>query len=125
MRQVVMNLLINASEALGERGGTITVKTGTIDCDRGDLAETILDENLPAGRYVFLEVSDNGCGMSDTFVREALFRPFNTTKQKGLGIGLFQCRRVVQAHGGGMHVMSEVGRGTTFLINLPAVSEKL
>ena len=58
--------------------------------------------------------------MSPVFLKESLFRPFQSTKKKGIGIGLFQARAIVQAHGGGMQVESEVGKGTTFLVSLPA-----
>jgi signal transduction histidine kinase len=75
------------------------------------------------GRVV-LSVSDNGCGMEEAFVKDSLFRPFQSTKKKGLGIGLFQSRAIVQAHGGAIHVQTEVGRGTTFLISLPVPAEK-
>ena len=62
--------------------------------------------------------------MSPAFVKESLFRPFQSTKKKGLGIGLFQSRAIVQAHGGGMHVESEVGKGTTFLVSFPVNDEQ-
>ncbi len=106
IQSVVTNLVLNARDAVGSQG-RIQVRT----------------ENK--GDRVVLSVTDNGCGMSETFVRELLFRPFQSTKQKGLGIGLFQSRWVVQAHGGGMHVTSEPGKGTTFLVNLPATGEKV
>jgi putative PEP-CTERM system histidine kinase len=101
IQSVVTNLVLNARDAVG-RDGTIRVRTQT------------------HGGRVLLSVVDNGCGMSDTFLKESLFRPFQSTKKKGLGIGLFQCRAIVQAHGGGMRVESEVGKGTTFLVSLPA-----
>ena len=101
IQSVVTNLVLNARDAVG-RDGTIHVRTHS------------------QGTRVLLSVMDNGCGMSDTFVRQSLFRPFQSTKKKGLGIGLFQCRAIVQAHGGGIHVESEVGKGTTFLVSLPA-----
>jgi signal transduction histidine kinase len=62
--------------------------------------------------------------MTPAFVKESLFRPFQSTKKNGLGIGLFQSRAIVQAHGGGMRVQSEPGKGTTFLVSLPARSAK-
>ena len=71
-----------------------------------------------------LSVTDNGCGMSPAFLKESLFRPFQSTKKKGLGIGLFQSRAIVQAHGGGMQVESEVGKGTTFLVSFPVNDEQ-
>jgi signal transduction histidine kinase len=73
---------------------------------------------------VLLSVSDNGCGMDKAFVKDSLFRPFQSTKKKGLGIGLFQSRAIVQAHGGTIHVQTEAGKGTTFLISLPVPAEK-
>ena len=67
-----------------------------------------------------LSVADNGCGMSAAFVRDSLFRPFQSTKKKGLGIGMFQSRMIVEAHGGSIQVESEAGKGTTFRVSLPA-----
>jgi putative PEP-CTERM system histidine kinase len=104
IQSVVTNLVLNARDALGA-GGCIQVRTEHRD-----------------GRAI-LSVRDNGCGMTDRFVKDALFRPFQSTKKKGLGIGLFQSRAIVHAHGGGMHVETEVGKGTTFLASFP-VSDK-
>jgi putative PEP-CTERM system histidine kinase len=101
---VVTNLVLNARDALGEEG-RIEVRTEHRD-----------------GR-VLLSVSDNGCGMDEAFVKDSLFRPFQSTKKKGLGIGLFQSRAIVQAHGGAIHVQTEMGKGTTFLVSLPVASE--
>jgi signal transduction histidine kinase len=100
IQNVVTNLVLNARDALGP-GGRIQVRTE----HRG-------------GRAV-LSVIDNGCGMTQAFVKQSLFRPFQSTKKKGLGIGLFQSHAIVQAHGGGMHVETEVGKGTTFLATFP------
>jgi signal transduction histidine kinase len=71
------------------------------------------------GNRVVLSVIDNGCGMSPAFVKDSLFRPFQSTKKKGLGIGLFQSRAIILAHGGGVHVESEVGKGTRFHASFP------
>jgi putative PEP-CTERM system histidine kinase len=101
IQSVVTNLVLNARDALGATG-MIQVRTSA------------------QGKRVLLSVIDNGCGMTPAFLKESLFRPFQSTKKKGLGIGLFQARAIVQAHGGGMHVESEVGKGTTFLVSLPA-----
>ena len=101
IQSVVTNLVLNARDALGATG-KIQVRTAT------------------QGKRVLLSVIDNGCGMSPVFLKESLFRPFQSTKKKGIGIGLFQARAIVQAHGGGMQVESEVGKGTTFLVSLPA-----
>jgi putative PEP-CTERM system histidine kinase len=100
IQSVVTNLVMNARDALGN-GGRIEVRTER------------------QGERVVLSVADNGCGMSPTFVRDSLFRPFQSTKNKGLGIGLFQCRAIVHAHGGGMHVESAIGKGTRFMVTLP------
>jgi putative PEP-CTERM system histidine kinase len=105
IENVVTNLLLNARDAVGS-GGRIHVRTEHHD-----------------GRVV-LSVADNGCGMSEAFVRESLFRPFQSTKKRGLGIGLFQSRAIVHAHGGGMDVESEPGKGTTFLVSLPVRDRK-
>jgi putative PEP-CTERM system histidine kinase len=105
IQSVVTNLVLNARDALGS-GGRIQVRTEHRE-----------------GRAV-LSVMDNGCGMSQAFVKESLFRPFQSTKKKGLGIGLFQCRAIVHAHGGGMHVETEVGKGTTFLASFPVNDEQ-
>jgi len=101
IQSVVTNLVLNARDALGT-DGIIRVRTET------------------QGARVLLSVIDNGCGMTEAFLQESLFQPFQSTKKKGLGIGLFQARAIVHAHGGGMHVRSEVGRGTTFQVSLPA-----
>jgi signal transduction histidine kinase len=100
IQSVVTNLVMNARDALGP-GGRILVRTEH------------------AGGSVVLTVTDNGCGMSAAFVRDSLFRPFQSTKKKGLGIGLFQSRMIVEAHGGSIRVESEPGKGTTFRVSLP------
>ena len=71
------------------------------------------------GGRVALSVADNGCGMSPEFLRDSLFRPFQSTKSKGLGIGMFQARMVVEAHGGSIQVESETGKGTTVRVSFP------
>lgn len=101
MRSVVTNLVGNAHDAL-QKGGEIRVRT-EITRDR-----------------VLLSIADNGPGMPREFVEKHLFRPFQSTKKNGLGIGLFQCRAIVQAHGGGIHVDSGPDKGTTFTVSLPA-----
>ena len=100
MRSVVTNLLLNARDAVGQRG-RITLRTE------------------PKGGRAVLSVSDTGCGMSAAFVRDSLFRPFQSTKKDGLGIGMFQARMIVEAHGGTILVESEPGAGTTFRVSLP------
>jgi putative PEP-CTERM system histidine kinase len=97
---VVTNLLLNARDAVGERG-RIEVKTGSQD------------------GWAALSVSDDGCGMTPSFLRDSLFRPFKTTKKKGLGIGMFQSKMIIEAHHGCIRVKSDVGKGTTFQVLLP------
>jgi putative PEP-CTERM system histidine kinase len=100
LQNVVSNLLLNARDVVG-LGGQVRIKTSQRD-----------------GQAI-LAVADNGCGMSPAFVRGSLFRPFQTTKKKGLGIGLFQSRMIVEAHRGSIQVESEPGKGTTFRVILP------
>ena len=97
---VITNLLLNAREALG-RGGEVRIETRQSDS------------------WAILSVADNGCGMSPAFLRASLFRPFQTTKKKGLGIGMFQSKMVVEAHRGKIQVESEPGAGTTVRVMLP------
>jgi signal transduction histidine kinase len=103
IENVIENLVINALEAMGARGGRLTVEAGTLE---GDL--------------IFFSVSDTGVGMSEEFIRTRLFRPFSTTKNKGIGLGLFTCKEVVEAHGGRLEVDSRVGAGTRFRVVLPS-----
>jgi CheY-like chemotaxis protein len=114
-----MNLVINASEALGERPGEITLHTGVLDADAAYFASAQVAENLPAGRYVFLEVVDTGTGMDrETLAR--IFDPFFTTKFTGRGLGLAAVQGIIRGHRGAVRVYSEPGRGTTFKILFPA-----
>lgn len=119
MRQVIMNLIINASEAIGDRSGVIAVSTGVMYCDNTYLSGTYHYEKLPEGQYVYLEVSDNGCGMSEE-TRAKVFDPFFTTKFAGHGLGLSALLGIVRSHSGAVKVYSEPGKGTTFRVFLPA-----
>lgn len=101
MRTVVTNLALNARDASG-LGGRITVSTSR------------------QNNHVVLSFADNGCGMSPEFVRDSLFRPFTTTKKNGIGIGMFQCRIMVEANRGRIEVASQPGKGTTFRVLIPA-----
>jgi PAS domain S-box-containing protein len=118
MRQVIMNLVINASEAIGDRSGVISISTGLTRVDRHYLHGTLMDPDLPEGDYVFLEVSDSGCGM-DAETQARIFDPFFTTKFTGRGLGLAAVLGIVRGHKGAMKVYSEVGRGTTFKLLFP------
>lgn len=120
LRQIVMNLVINASEAIGEQSGRIVVTTGLMTADRAYLTETYLSPDLPEGDYVFLEVSDNGMGMSAA-TRARIFDPFFTTKFTGRGLGLAAVLGIVRGHRGALKVYTEPGRGTSFKLLLPCV----
>jgi PAS domain S-box-containing protein len=119
-RQVVMNLVINGGEALGDGPGTVTVKTGEMSADAEWIRDAQIVPDTWEGDYVFLEVSDTGCGMSpETLSR--IFEPFFTTKFTGRGLGLAAVLGIVRSHRGALKVTSEVGRGSTFVLALPIV----
>ncbi len=119
IRQVVMNLAINASEAIGDRIGVISITTGSMECDLRYLRDTWLDQSLAEGLYVYLEVADTGCGMSRETM-DRIFDPFFTTKFTGRGLGMAAILGIVRGHHGAIKVYSEPGRGSTFKILLPA-----
>lgn len=123
LSQVIMNLIINASDALEEGNGNILVKTGLMEADREYLSKTFLDENLPEGAYLFLDVSDNGVGMEEETLKQ-IFDPFFTTKFNGRGLGLAAVLGIVRSHGGALNVTSEPGVGTSFRILLPSTESK-
>jgi signal transduction histidine kinase len=105
MNRVVENLIINALEAMSQRKGTLGIAAGTTD------------DGKP-----FFSVSDTGEGISRRFIEENLFRPFATTKRRGVGLGLYTCREVVVANGGSIAVDSQEGVGTTFRVVLPSAA---
>lgn len=121
LRQVAMNLIVNASEALGEGGGTIVVRTGLRHCERAELNDTVLADPLPEGAYVFIEVEDNGEGMSVDVKRRA-FDPFFSTKFAGRGLGLAAVLGIIRRHRGAVRLHSTPGQGTRFTVLLPASS---
>ncbi|MCC6488196.1 MAG: PAS domain-containing protein [Candidatus Hydrogenedentes bacterium] len=123
VRQIVMNLITNASEALGELGGEIRLSTGAREYSEQFLRENYLGDELPAGTYVTLEVQDSGCGM-DEATQKRLFDPFFTTKFAGRGLGMAAVLGIVRGHHGTVRVRSAPGEGTTFTVLLPA-SENL
>jgi signal transduction histidine kinase/CheY-like chemotaxis protein len=123
MRQVLINLVVNAAEALGERAGVIGVSSGLIHAQGEYLRNSFLAPELPEGDYVFVEVSDNGCGMGpDTQAK--IFDPFFSTKFIGRGLGLSAVLGIVRGHQGAIKVYSELGRGTTIKLLFPAMSGK-
>jgi CheY-like chemotaxis protein len=114
IQQVVMNLVINAAEAIGERAGTVRVKTGLQAAGEHDTAE-----ELKPGNYGFLEVQDTGSGM-DRETLGRIFDPFFTTKFTGRGLGLAAVSGIVRGHRGAIRVSSEPERGSTFQVLFPA-----
>ena len=118
LRQIVMNLVINASDAIAEKSGVITISTGVMQAGCDYLSELWLTPGLAAGRYVFLEISDTGSGM-DAATQAKIFEPFFTTKFAGRGLGLAAVLGIVRGHHGALKVWSEPERGTTFRLLLP------
>jgi signal transduction histidine kinase len=118
LRQVVMNLVINAAEAMGEGDGTVAVATGTLEAEEGRLQGALLGQELPAGDYLFLEVADSGCGM-DAETQRRIFEPFYTSKFAGRGLGLSAVLGIVRQLGGAIELESAPGQGTRFRVLLP------
>jgi len=119
MQQVIMNLLINASDAIGERNGDITISTGLTEADANELRSAHAADDVQPGEFVYLEVTDNGSGM-DKSVQEKLFDPFFTTKFTGRGLGMSAVLGIVRGHHGAIRLISEPGKGSTFRVLLPA-----
>jgi PAS domain S-box-containing protein len=118
IRQLVINIVTNASEALDESGGVVTVVTRVENIDRDQLSSSQLGEELPAGEYVVIEVTDTGSGMTpDTVSR--VFDPFFSTKFTGRGLGMPAVLGIVRASRGAIGVDSAPGRGTTVRVLLP------
>ncbi|MCX7045669.1 MAG: response regulator [Candidatus Sumerlaeota bacterium] len=118
LQQIIMNLITNASEAIGEQMGAISLRTGVKKYDRVELAGSVIYENQPEGMYVVMEVSDTGCGM-DAETMSKIFDPFFTTKFTGRGLGLAATLGIVRGHRGAILTQSEPGRGTTFRVLIP------
>jgi PAS domain S-box-containing protein len=119
LSQVVMNLLTNAVEAVGEGEGQIAIATGTAEIGRDAELHTLLGDELAEGTYVYLEVRDTGCGM-DSETRSRIFDPFFTTKFTGRGLGLAAVLGIVRGHRGAIEIESEPGRGTRFRVLFPS-----
>ena len=103
IKSVIENLVINALEAMGVKGGRLTIEAGYTN-----------------DHQIFFSIADTGVGMSADFLQKRLFRAFATTKNKGIGLGLYTCREIVQAHGGRLEVESQVGVGACFRVVLPS-----
>lgn len=119
LQQVVMNLITNASEAIGEMNGVLTLLTGVEAYDEVYLQQSRIEEKALAGRFVYLEISDTGCGMDEKTL-SLMFDPFFTTKFTGRGLGMAAVFGIVRGHKGAIFVNSEVGKGTTVRVLFPA-----
>ncbi len=121
IQQLVMNLILNAVEAAGEKPGMVRIATGVREIGRADDITQFRPDPPPPGRYVSIRVSDNGCGMSE-IVKAQIFDPFYTTKFTGRGLGLAAALGIVRSHRGAIAVQSAEGRGSTFDVLLPAMT---
>jgi PAS domain S-box-containing protein len=122
VRQVVMNLITNASEALGENDGRITIRTRVVQTERDDLSAGHPGETPHVGQYACLQVADTGCGM-DEATKARIFEPFFTTKFTGRGLGLSAVLGIVRSHKGTIQVDTIPGQGTTFTVLFPLTEE--
>ncbi|MBN4082228.1 PAS domain S-box protein [Mariprofundus ferrooxydans] len=120
MQQVIMNLVINAAEAMGESAGEIQVITETVYLTEEKLCTLLNGESIAKGDYVVIHVRDNGCGM-DADTQKKVFDPFFTTKFTGRGLGMSAILGIVRAHKGALQMQSVVGQGTQFSIYFPVV----
>ncbi len=121
IRQVIMNLVINAAEAIGEARGKITITTTARECDAAFLTAVSGADQLPPGRYVCLTVADTGSGM-EASTQARIFEPFFTTRFTGRGLGLPVVLGIVRSHKGAISVESAPGKGATFMLLFPASS---
>lgn len=117
-QQIIMNLITNANESLEGQTGIIRITTGSINVSKGYLKSMNIDDGLKPGQYVYLEVSDSGCGLSEE-VKQHMFDPFFTTKSTGRGLGMSAMLGIVRGHNGGLKIYSEQGRGTSVKVLLP------
>jgi len=124
IRQVIMNLVINASEAIGDESGIITIVTGAMYCERNYLDDTWSGDLMHEGECVYVEVIDTGKGM-DEATKSKIFEPFFTTKFTGRGLGLSAVLGIVRGHKGAIKVYSELGKGTAFKLLFPAARGKV
>jgi CheY-like chemotaxis protein len=122
IQRLIINILVNASEAIGDKEGEVRLSTGVVDCDETYLSDSRLEEKPEQGRFVFLEVSDTGCGMDAETLRR-LFDPFFSTKLLGRGLGMAEVMGIVKGHQGALIVVSQIGKGSTIRVLFPVSKE--
>jgi two-component system cell cycle sensor histidine kinase/response regulator CckA len=122
IRQVIMNLIVNASDALDDKPGDISIATGSANRTTSDFADTYLGSKLPDGEYAYIKISDTGMGI-DEATRNRIFDPFFTTKFAGRGLGLAAVMGIIRSHNGAISLKSALGEGTHFTIYLPTSEE--
>ncbi|MFA7406019.1 MAG: cache domain-containing protein [Pelobacteraceae bacterium] len=118
LQQVIMNLITNAAEAIGCEPGSIVISTGVEECDKKQLAHSRLEKKAQPGRYVYISVTDSGCGMNEE-MQQRIFEPFYTTKFTGRGLGMASVMGIIKSHNGAILLRSEPGCGTSFKVLLP------
>jgi CheY-like chemotaxis protein len=123
LRQVVMNLIINASEAIGTEQGVVDVSLARIKVIACKKYEDYHGKPISPGEYVCLEVTDNGCGM-DEETKWRIFEPFYTTKFTGRGLGMSAVLGIIKSHAGALQLFSQPGQGTTFKVYIPAPADE-
>jgi PAS domain S-box-containing protein len=124
VRQVVLNLVMNAAEATRAGSGHVTVRSRLVDLQLHELSQYFMGDQLTAGKYVALEVSDDGCGMEPpTMLR--IFEPFFTTKFAGRGLGLSALMGIVRGHRGAIQVVSDSGKGSLFRVLFPIQRQRV
>ncbi|MCP4695046.1 MAG: PAS domain S-box protein [Desulfobacterales bacterium] len=124
VRQVIVNLLTNAAEALGENGGEVTVTAGKVFREKDWFRRQIMKEELPDGEYVYFEVTDRGAGM-DEETAEKVLDPFFTTKFAGRGLGMAAVGGIMRSHAGAISLESEPGEGTEAKVLFPAMKNQI
>lgn len=122
--QIVMNLIINASEAIGKEQGEIRVLLSKTVIKDSQSDRDYHGKSIPPGNYIALEVTDNGCGM-DEKTKSRIFEPFYTTKFSGRGLGMAAVLGIISAHGGIIQLFSDIGKGTTFKVYFPAQTSEI
>jgi signal transduction histidine kinase len=122
IQRLVMNMLINSAEAIGDKHGQVRLSTGVVVCDETYLSHSRLQEKPEPGRFVFLEITDTGCGM-DVEMQRKPFDPFFTTKFLGRGLGMAEGLGIVKGHHGALFVVSQIGKGATVRVLFPVSKE--